>query len=321
MIRVIFLGTAASRPTVGRNVSAVLMHRLGETFLFDCGEGTQRQMMRYGTGFALHHIFFTHMHADHILGLPGLLRTMGLQDRTEPMHLYCARGEARIVSDAVHLGVDRIPFPVEIHELEPGQAVERDGYDILPFATRHGRHSLGYALVEHDRLGRFDPERARELGIPEGPLWGRLHEGVAVEIDGRTIEPDEVVGPARPARRVVYTGDTRPGPTTIEHARNADLLIHEATFAEEEADRARETDHSTAREAAEMARAAGARRLALTHISPRYGLDSSTLEQEARAVFPGAIVARDGLEIEIPYPDADEAGDGEAGAAAPEADG
>ncbi len=306
MIRVVFLGTAASRPTVGRNVSGVLMHRLGETLLFDCGEGTQRQMMRYGTGFALHDIFFTHMHADHILGMPGLLRTMGLQGREEPMRLYCARGEGGIVNEAVYLGVERIPFPVEIVELEPGQAVERDGYDIVPFDTRHGRHSLGYALVEHDRLGRFDPDRARELGVPEGPLFGRLHKGEAVEVDGQFIEPDAVVGPARPGRRVVYTGDTRPLPTTIDYARDADLLIHEATFAEEEADRARETDHSTAREAAEVARQAGARRLVLTHISPRYGIDPSVLEQEARAVFPGTVVARDGMELEIPYPDADE---------------
>lgn len=311
MIRVVFLGTAASRPTVGRNVSAVVMQRLGETLLFDCGEGTQRQMMRYGTGFAVHDIFFSHMHADHLLGLPGLLRTMGLQGREEPMHLYCAVGEAGIVDTAVHLGVERVPYPVEIHELEAGQRVERDGYDIVPFATRHGRHSLGYALAEHDRLGRFDLDRARELGVPEGPLFGRLHRGETVEVDGRSIAPDQVVGPPRPGRRIVYTGDTRPSATTVEHARNADLLIHEATFAEEEAARARETEHSTAREAARVAREAGARRLILTHISPRYGVDPSTLEQEARAVFPGTVVARDGLELEIPYPDADEERDGD----------
>lgn len=308
MIRVVFLGTAASRPTVTRNVSSVLVQRLGETLLFDCGEGTQRQMMRYGTGFAVHDIFFTHMHADHILGLPGLLRTMGLQGREEAMNLYCAKGEKRTVHEAVHLGVERIGFDVHIHELKPGQAVARDGYEIVPFQTRHGRHSLGYALVERERLGRFDPDRARELGVPEGPLFGRLHRGEAVEVDGRSISPDEVVGPSRPGRRLVYTGDTRPTAATREHARAADLLIHEATFSDEEADRARETNHSTAREAAEVARDAGAARLALTHISPRYGLNAETLEQEARAVFPGAIIARDGLELEIPYSDG---GDGE----------
>jgi ribonuclease Z len=305
VIRVVFLGTAASRPTIGRNVSALLMIRLGETLLFDCGEGTQRQMMRYGTGFAVHDIFFTHMHADHLLGLPGLLRTMGLQGREEPMRLYCARGERAIVDQAVHLGVERVPFAVEIHELDPGQAIERDGYDIVPFRTRHGRHSLGYALIEHRRLGRFDPDRARELGVPEGPAFGRLHRGETVQVDGRSITPDQVVGPPRPGRRIVYSGDTRPIGATIEHARDADLLIHEATFAEEEADRARETDHSTAREAARVARDANARRLILTHISPRYGVDPTVLEREARAIFPGATVARDGMELEIPYPDAD----------------
>lgn len=309
MIRVVFLGTAASRPTVARNVSAVMVHRLGESLMFDCGEGTQRQMMRFGTGFSVSDIFFSHMHADHLLGMPGLLRTMGLQGREEPMNLYCARGEERVVREAAHLGVERVGFDVRIHELEAGQAVERDGYDILPFATRHGRRSLGYALIEHERLGRFDPERARELGVPEGPLFGRLHSGQAVDVDGGTISPSEVVGPPRPGRRLVYTGDTRPMKSTVEHARHADLLIHESTFAEEEVGRARETDHSTARQAAEVARDAEVARLVLTHISPRYGMDPSVLEREARAVFPETQVARDGLEIEIPFPDA-EADDG-----------
>jgi ribonuclease Z len=307
MIRVVFLGTAASRPTVGRNVSSVLVQRLGDVLMFDCGEGTQRQMMRFGTGFAIHDIFFSHMHADHLLGLPGLLRTMGLQGREEPMRLFCARGEAMVVDQAVHLGVERLPFPVAIRELVPGDVVARDGYDIVPFRTRHGRHSLGYALVEHERLGRFDPHRARELGVPEGPLFGTLHQGESVEVDGgRTITPDLVVGPPRPGRRVVYTGDTRPVRATVEHAAGADLLIHEATFAHEDADRARETRHSTAREAARVARDAGVKRLVLTHLSPRYGLEPEILLREARAVFPAIEIARDGLVIEIPYPDADE---------------
>ncbi len=304
MIRVVFLGTAASRPTVSRNVSAVLVHRLGEALLFDCGEGTQRQMMRYGTGFAVNDIFFTHMHADHLLGLPGLLRTMGLQGREAPMRLYCSRGEGKTVNEAVHLGVERVPFEVSIRELEPDEAVERDGYDIVAYRTRHGRSSLGYALVEHLRLGRFDPERARELGVPEGPLFGRLHHGNPVEVEGRVITPDAVVGPPRPGRRLVYTGDTRPTRSTVKNANDADLLIHEATFAQEEAARARETEHSTAREAARTARDAGVRRLVLTHLSPRYGLDPTVLEQEARAVFPDTQIARDGMEIEVPFRDA-----------------
>jgi ribonuclease Z len=305
MIRVTFLGTAASRPTVGRNVSSIVIQRLGELLMFDCGEGTQRQMMRYGTGFGVHDIFFTHMHADHLLGLPGLLRTMGLQGREEPMRLYCGKGDGRVLDQAVHLGLERITFETAIHELVPGDTVPHDGYDIVAFRTRHGRHSLGYALVEHGRLGRFDPLRARELGVPEGPLFGRLHRGETVEVDGRTITPDLVVGPPRPGRRLVYTGDTRPVKATIEHAAGADLLIHEATFAHDEADRARETGHSTAREAARVAREAGARRLILTHLSPRYGLDPDVLVREARAVFPDTEVARDGMEMEVPFPDAD----------------
>jgi ribonuclease Z len=306
MIRVVFLGTAASRPTVGRNVSSVLVQRLGDLLMFDCGEGTQRQMMRFGTGFAVHDIFFSHMHADHLLGLPGLLRTMGLQGREEPMRLYCAKGEAKIVDQAVHLGVERVPFEVTILELEPGDIVPRDGYDIRAFRTRHGRHSLGYSLVEHPRLGRFDPLRARALGVPEGPLFGRLHRGETVDVDGLTVSPDLVVGPPRPGRCLVYTGDTRPVKATIEHAAGADLLIHEATFAHDDSARARETHHSTAREAARVARDAGARRLILTHLSPRYGMEPDILLREARAVFSATEIARDGMEVEIPYLDADE---------------
>lgn len=307
MIQVVFLGTAASRPTVARNVSSLMVQRLGEHLMFDCGEGTQRQMMRYGTGFSVHDIFFTHMHADHLLGLPGLLRTMGLQGREEPMRLFCAAGEARLVREVVHLGVERIPFEVTIRELEPGEPIRRNGYDIVAFGTRHGRRSLGYALVEHERLGRFDPDRARELGVPEGPLYGRLHRGETIEVEGRVISPEHVVGPPRPGRRVVYTGDTRPIKTTVEYALAADLLIHEATFAEEEADRARATDHSTAGDAARIARDAGVRRLVLTHLSPRYGLEPGILEKEARSIFPDTTIARDGLAVDVPYPDADDA--------------
>ncbi|HEX6941216.1 MAG TPA: ribonuclease Z [Longimicrobiales bacterium] len=301
MMRVTFLGTAASRPTVGRNVSAVLVARHGELLLFDCGEGTQRQMMRYQTGFGIGDIFFTHMHADHFLGVIGLLRTLGLQGREEPMTLWAPSGSRSILHDAVNLGVERVPFEIEIRELEPGDRIAREDYDIIAYRTQHGGRSLGYALVEHARLGRFHPERARALGVPEGPLFGRLHRGEPVEVDGRVIRPEDVVGPPRPGRSVVYTGDTRPSRRTVEVARGADLLIHDATFAEDEADRARATNHSTAREAAEVARRAGALRLVLTHISSRYAEDPRTLEREARELFPNVVVANDGMEIEVPY--------------------
>jgi len=305
MIRVTFLGTAASRPTVGRNVSSVVVQRMSEVLMFDCGEGTQRQMMRFGTGFTLDDIFFTHMHADHFLGVIGLLRTLGLQGREAPVTLWTPSGTRGVIEEAVHLGVERVPFDVRIRELSPGEAVEREEYEIVPFETAHGGRSLGYAVVEHSRLGRFNPERAVELGVPPGPLFGRLHAGEVVEVEGRTVRPEEVVGPERPGRRVVYTGDTRPSQGTVTAAASADLLIHDATFAEEEAERARKTGHSTAREAAAVARDAGALRLVLTHISPRYAEDPRTLEQEARETFPQTVVAHDGLTVEVPYRDAD----------------
>jgi ribonuclease Z len=305
VIRVTFLGTAASRPTVARNVSAIAVSRAGDHMLFDCGEGTQRQMMRYGTGFGVSDIFITHLHADHYLGVIGLLRTMGLQDREEAITLWSPEGGRAILEQAVHLGVERVPFEVRIEELEPGARIERDEYRIEAYRTQHGQRSIGYALIENERLGRFDPERARELGVPPGPLFGRLHQGESVEVDGRIIAPELVVGPPRPGRRVVYTGDTRPCRETIRIAEQADLLIHDATFGDEEADRARATSHATAREAADIARQAGVRRLLLTHISSRYAEDPRMLEREARTIFQPTSVAYDGLEVEIAFADAE----------------
>lgn len=300
-MRITFLGTAASRPTVGRNVSSVVLQREGELLMFDCGEGTQRQMMRYATGFNLDDIFFSHLHADHFLGVIGLLRTMGLQGRDTGIRLWTPKGTGEILRSAVELGIDRVPFEVRIEELEPGERVERGAYDVVPFRSSHGGRSLGYAVVEHERLGRFDPEKARAMGIPEGPLWGKLHHGEAVEVEGRTVHPGELVGPPRPGRTVVYTGDTRPCQPTRDAAHGADLLIHEATFGRDEADRAAATGHSTARDAAQLAREAGVRRLVLTHFSPRYADDPKALEREARAVFPETTTAWDGLVVEVPY--------------------
>jgi len=300
-MRVTFLGTAAARPTVGRNVTSLLVQREGDTLMFDCGEGTQRQMMRYGTGFSFSDIFFTHLHADHFLGVIGLLRTLGLQAREEPMDLWAPRGTETILKQAVELGVERVPFEVRINGVEAGEKVTRDGYDIVPFKVSHGGRAYGYAIVEHERLGRFNAAKAREMGIPEGPLWGKLHHGEAVEVDGRTISPEEVVGEPRPGRKVVISGDTRPCAATREIAARADLLVHEATFAQDEADRAGATGHSTAREAAEIAAQAGVLKLVLTHFSPRYADDPRTLEKEARAVFPETTAAYDGLVIEVPF--------------------
>ena len=307
-----FLGTAASRPTVERNVASLAVMREGETLLFDCGEGTQRQMMRYHVSFALADVFFTHFHADHVIGIIGLMRTMDMQGRTEQLRLWGPRGATRVLRRAEQFGFERLDFPVEILELAPDEPVRRNGYQVIPFAVDHrGSASLGYAIVEETRKGRFNPDLARELGIPEGPLWGQIHRGNAVTLpDGRTIEPSLLVGPPRPGRRIVITGDTRPCAATTEMARNADLLVHEATFGDEEAERAAETGHSTAREAALVARVAEVKRLALTHFSARYSHDTSELEREARQVFPNVMMARDGTEIEVAYEESEVAARG-----------
>jgi len=296
-----FLGTAASRPTVERGVASLAVVREGVTLLFDCGEGTQRQMMRFGVSFAFEDLFFTHTHSDHILGITGLIRTMALQGRTERLRLWAPRGAAKLLRQCIAIGGERATFPIDITELDAGASLARGEYRIDTFAVDHGPSiSLGYAIVEEERKGRFNPDLARELGIPEGPLWGRIHRGESITLeDGRVIEPAVLVGERRRGRRLVITGDTRPCAATIEAARDADLLVHEATFADEEAGRALETGHSTAREAAQVAKAAGARRLALTHISARYSLNARELEREARQVFADTMVVKDGTEIEL----------------------
>jgi len=264
--------------------------------LFECGEGTQRQMMRYGVSFALSEIFFTHFHADHFLGVIGLIRTLGLQGRPEPLLLYGPKGAKKVLGEAMKLGVERVPFPVEITELKPEETIKKDGYELGAFATEHGGGSIGYALREFERRGRFDVEKAKAAGIPEGPLWGKIAKG---EMPG----PEGVVGPPRPGRIVVFTGDTRPSASTIDAARGADLLIHEATFGEEEKERAKETGHSTAKEAAQVALAAGVRKLMMCHVSARYSMSADELVREAREVFPNASVAKDGMEVDVPFAD------------------
>jgi ribonuclease Z len=279
-----------------------MLQREGELLLFDCGEGTQRQMMRYTAGFAVEDIFITHYHADHILGIPGLLRTMGLQGRSAPVRLHGPRGAQRQLGALVTLGMERQKFPVEIIELRPGDVIPRGDYEIATGEAMHKGDCLSFAVREHERLGRFDPERARTLGIPEGPMWGRIHKGESVTLgDGRVVAPGELVGPTRRGRTVVISGDTSPSRAVQQLATGADLLVHEATFGEDEAERARETGHSTARDAAVIARDAGVKKLVLTHISARYTREAPELLSEAREVFPETAVARDGMEIDVPF--------------------
>jgi ribonuclease Z len=304
MIRLTFLGTSAAAPTVTRSVSAVALKREGDLLLFDCGEGTQRQMMRYGTGFDVKDVFFTHLHADHFLGIIGFVRTLWMADRKEPMRLYGPRPAGRILTQALSLGLQGARFPVEVHELKDGDAVQRDGYEVRAFKVDHRISAMGYALVEPDRPGRFNLERARELGIPEGPLFGRLQHGQSIALpDGRSIAPSDVLGPPRPGRKIVVSGDTRPCTSTLQAATGADLLVHEATFGDEERERALETSHSTAREAARVAREANVRRLVLTHVSSRYDLDVGPLLKQAREEYPKVEFAHDGLQLEVPLKD------------------
>ncbi|WEL22429.1 ribonuclease Z [Halorhabdus sp. BNX81] len=305
-MRVTFLGTSGAVPTTERNPSGVMVRREGERLLFDCGEGTQRQMMHFGTGFDVAHIFVSHMHGDHVLGIPGLLQTMDFNDREDPLAIHAPHGTRSRLEELLSATGDRPSYPLRITQNGPGDVVlDAEGYEVRTIETEHRTQSLGFALVEDDRTGRFDRERAEnELGIEPGPKYSKLHAGEPVEHDGRTIQPEEVVGPPRPGRTVVYSGDTRPVEAVRRASEDADLLIHDATFADDRAERARGTGHSTAREAGSLAAEAGAKRLALTHISTRYAGQADRLEAEAREAFgDAAFVASDGQAVDVPYPD------------------
>jgi ribonuclease Z len=297
---VVFLGTSASAPTARRAPSSLLVRRGGERLLFDCGEGTQRQLLRSTVGLVdLTEIFITHYHADHYLGLPGMLKTFSLRARELPLTIYGPPG-LRALFDSLRLVFGRLSYPLELIELRPGEALDRDGYRLLVVPVSHGGGAVGYAVAEHERPGRFDVETADTLGIPFGPLRGALQRGEAVTLPtGETIGPDAVLGPPRPGRTILYSGDTAPSDVLRSLAEGADLLVHEATFGVDETERAAETMHSTARQAAEIARDAGVRLLALTHVSPRYL--GPEIEREAREVFPATVVPRDFDVIEVPF--------------------
>ena len=297
---VIFLGTGGSWPTVKRNVSAIAVKRGGEILLFDCGEGTQRQIQKSGLSYMqIKSIFISHFHGDHFLGLPGLIQTMQLNDRKEPLTIYGPRGTSRIVEIVKNLGYFRPSYEIVGKDVDEGDEIRFNGYSVRPFRVKHNVPALGYVLEEDMRPGRFNKKKALELGIPEGPLFGRLQRGESIKLkDGRVITPDMVLGPPRPGRKVVYTGDTKPCDNVVEFARNADLLIHDATFLSDLEDIATEYGHSTARQAAEIAKEANVDKLVLTHISPRY-MDERLIEKEAKEVFKNSIVARDFLKLEV----------------------
>ena len=302
ILRLTFLGTSAAAPTLHRNVSGMAVKADTHLLLFDCGEGSQRQMIRYGTGFTVDAAFFTHFHADHYLGIIGFLRTLGMGGRTEPMHLYGPPPATKVLDAAIHLGVERLAFPVEIHELKGGEKLDRGGYSINAVKVDHRVNALGYVIEENLRPGKFELEAARALGVPPGPDYGRLQKGETVKAaDGNEVRPEQVMGPSRPGRRVVISGDTRPCAALIEAAAGADLLIHESTFSDDEQARALETRHSTAREAGKVAQQAQVKRLVLTHLSSRHDVDFKPLLEQAKQEYSGPCeVAFDGLTIEVP---------------------
>jgi ribonuclease Z len=289
---VVFLGTSGSVPTARRAPTSLILRRGGERLLIDCGEGTQRQLLRCSVGLVeLREILLTHYHADHYLGLPGMLKTFALRGRDLPLTVYGPPGLPELFEGLRRI-FGRLTYRVDLEVLRPGDRLEREGYSIRAFPVDHGLPGVGYALVEEPRPGRFDVAAARALGVPEGPLWGALQRGEAVVLsDGAEVTPDSVLGEARPGRKVVVTGDTRPARSVLESALEADLLVHEATFSAEERERAEETGHSTAADAAELGRVAGVRMLALTHLSNRYF--GPEILREARAVFPETVVPRD----------------------------
>jgi ribonuclease Z len=296
-LSVFFAGTAGSVPSARRGLPALLVRRGADRVLFDCGEGTQRQLLA-SVGLAdLTDVFITHFHTDHWLGLPGMLKTFDLRGRERPLAVHGPPGLGALLT-SMRRTYGRVDYELSVVELEPGQAVERDGYVVAPFPVRHrGASALGYAIVEEVRRGRFDAELAEQLGVAPGPDFGRLQRGETVN----GVTRDQVVGPDRPGRKVVISGDTVPCEPLAVAAHEADLLVHEATFASADAERAAETGHSTAAEAAAVARDAAVRMLALTHVSTRYA--GRELLDEAREIFEPTVLPRDFDTVDIPLPE------------------
>jgi len=299
-LSVAFLGTGGAVPSARRNTASVLVARGGERLLFDCGEGTQRQMQRSLGLVQVDSIFFTHFHADHFLGLPGLLKTYDLTERERPLTIYGPRGLRDLIQSLSRV-IGRVGYKLDLVEIEPGDAVPCQGADVRAFPVEHSVRAFGYALIEADRPGRFDLEAAKRLGVKEGPDFAALQRGESVEGSAGLVESEEVVGEPRSGRTIVLTGDTAPCRATVEVARGAELLIHDASFSEEEAQRAADTGHSTVGQAAIVACEANVKLLALVHISSRYHVGK--ILEEAHEVFEPAVAPRDFDLIEVPFPE------------------
>lgn len=300
-MEIIFLGTGGSIPTAKRAIPAIALKRDKEILLFDCAEGTQRQMtLAHLSLMKVSAVLITHLHGDHFLGLAGLVQTMSLQFRSAPLDVFCPARERERLEAYLKIPHYTLTFEVRIHELKPGEEVSRSGYRIVTCEADHPVPSLAYAYVEDERPGKFDMAKAAELGMRGGPDFSKLKAGLEVKLkSGRTVKPGDVMGPSRPGRKIVYTGDTRPSERIVRLAEGADLLIHDSTFADELADAAEENSHSNPSKAADVARRAGVRQLVLTHISSRYEDDLALLEQ-AKRTFPNTVVASDLMVIEVP---------------------
>jgi ribonuclease Z len=301
-LNIVFLGTAAGVPSAERSLPAILIQREREQLMFDCGEGAQKQMLQAKCGLNKKmKVFITHMHGDHVLGLPGLLQTMALLNRERTLDVY---GPPRI-NDFLQAVRETVPFaltfPVEVHEIQrAGVIVDEKEYSVEAVQSKHAVPSFAYAYVEKPRPGKFHPKKAKALGVKEGPLWGKLQRGQNVKLpNGRVAKPEEVMDKPRKGRKIVYTGDTRPFRLLEKFAAGADVLIHDSTLGEELADRAMEYGHSTPSQAARTAKKANVKKLVLTHISQRYK-DSSKVLKQAKRIFRNTIVAEDFMKLEIP---------------------
>jgi ribonuclease Z len=299
-LNVVFLGTGGSVPSARRATACVLIRSGGARLLVDAGEGAQRQMINSTGLIQVDDVYITHFHADHYLGLPGLLKTYDLMERRKPLRIVGPAGLIELF-EALRRIFGRLRYEVELVELEPGQGIEHDGFEMRAFGVEHRMRALGYAYVEPQRPGRFDVEAAKELGVTDPHDYGRLQRGETISVDGSEIRPDQVLGEPRHGRKIVITGDTGPCEMTRVAAHAAQLLVHDGTFALEESARAADTGHSVAREAAELAAEAEVEMLAIVHVSSRYNV--SAVLSEARKSFPNTVAPRDFDLVEIPFPE------------------
>lgn len=300
-MRLIVLGTSCSNPTVERNLTAVALQFEGNWFLFDCPEGTQRQMMKSGVSYMrVHSIFLSHFHADHVLGLPGLIATMAMHERDVPLYVYGPKGTKKEIEKVMDLALMRKNFEIRVKEVSKGKICEGEKYEVDAFPLKHGVPCLGYAFKEKDKAGTFQREKALKLGIPEGPLWSKLQKGEKVKVKGKTFKPEQVMDyeRGRKGKKVSIVMDTLPSDSYFDDIQESDVLVHEAAFLEKHITRAKETKHSTAKQAAWVAEQTKTKKLVIVHISPRYKKNKD-VENEARQEFGNVVVPKDLEEVEI----------------------